>query len=147
MDRVFLDANVLFSAAYRPNAGLNRLWHLDRVELITSDYAAQEAAINLAAEDQRARLTRLLEQVRIVTEVAPFEASVKLPKKDQPILQAAVQAGATHLLTGDKEHFGVYFGHRIAGILVLPPADYFELRMRKKPSANRVSVERLVNMG
>jgi len=28
MDRLFLDAHVLFSAAYRPNAGLLKLWKL-----------------------------------------------------------------------------------------------------------------------
>jgi uncharacterized protein len=28
VDRVFLDANVLFSAAYRKDAGLQRLWRL-----------------------------------------------------------------------------------------------------------------------
>jgi hypothetical protein len=26
VDRVFLDANILFSAAYRPNAGLRLIW-------------------------------------------------------------------------------------------------------------------------
>jgi hypothetical protein len=29
LDRVFLDANVLFSAAYMENSGLARLWQLD----------------------------------------------------------------------------------------------------------------------
>jgi hypothetical protein len=43
MDRVFLDANVLFSAAYREGAGLLKLWKLGRAELITSEYAADEA--------------------------------------------------------------------------------------------------------
>jgi len=28
MDRLFLDANVLFSAVYRPNPGLLKLWKL-----------------------------------------------------------------------------------------------------------------------
>ena len=123
MDRIFLDANVLFSAAYRTNAGLARLWQLERVELMTSDYAAQEAALNLTEKDQHARLAKLLEKVRMITEVAPLPPGVQLPKKDQPILQAALQARATHLLTGDKEHFGPYFGHRLGGVLVLPPAE------------------------
>ena len=64
MDRIFLDANVLFSAAYRPDAGLARLarlWRLEGVELITSAYAAEEAKLNLTEEDQRARLTELLQ--------------------------------------------------------------------------------------
>lgn len=131
MDRIFLDANVLFSAAYRSNAGLTRLWQLDDVELMTSDYAAQEARLNLADQDQRARLAKLLEKVRMIPAVAPFPAGIRLPQKDRPILQAALQGRATHLLTGDKEHFGPYFGRYLGSVLVLPPAEYFERRRKR----------------
>ena len=130
MDRIFLDANVLFSSAYRPNAGLARLWQLDGAELVTSVYAAEEARLNLNEEDQRVKLAKLLENVRMITELAPLPPGVRLPEKDQPILQAALQARATHLLTGDKEHFGPLFGRRIGGLLVLPPAEYFERRRK-----------------
>jgi uncharacterized protein len=135
-DRLFLDANILFSAAYRADAGLTRLWRVEGAELITSDYAAQEARLNLTEEDQRARLTKLLKTVQLVTEIAPLPPGVKLPAKDQPILQAAVQAQATHLLTGDKDHFGVWFGLRPGGVLVLPPAEYFA-RLRRGRGAHR----------
>ncbi len=135
-DRVFLDANVLFSAAYRRDAGVARLWTFRQVELITSAYAAAEARVNLAEEEQRDRLATLLDRVRIVTGAAPVPADVWLPEKDQPILQAAIHARATHLLTGDKQHFGSYFGRKLGGVLVLPPAEYFRLfapeRARRK---------------
>ena len=52
MDRLFLDANVLFSAAYRIDAGLLQLWKLKNVTLCSSRYALEEARINLANEDQ-----------------------------------------------------------------------------------------------
>ena len=132
MDRVFLDANVLFSAAYRPDARLARLWQLETVELMTSAYAAEEARLNLTQEDQRSRLAKFLEKVRMITDVAPLPAGIQLSEKDQPILQAALHARATHLLTGDKQHFGALFGHRFGGVLVLPPAAYFERRQRGK---------------
>jgi predicted nucleic acid-binding protein len=125
-DRLFLDANILFSAAYRADAGIARLWELDRVELVTSAYAAEEARVNLAHEDQRQRLTSLLQRVEIVTGVSPLPQGVELPPKDLPILQAALYANATHLLTGDHRHFGKYFGRRLASVLVLPPAEYFQ---------------------
>lgn len=130
MDRIFLDANVLFSAAYRPDAGLARLWQLEAVELMTSAHAAEEATLNLTEEDQRVRLAKLLERVRITTTVAPLPPGVKLPGKDRPILQAAIQAQATHLLTGDKQHFGPHFGCHLGGVLVLPPAEYFARRRK-----------------
>ncbi len=60
MDRLFLDANVLFSAAYRRDAGIVRLWHFGDVELMTSPYAAEETRINLIERDQRQRLEHYL---------------------------------------------------------------------------------------
>lgn len=71
-----------------------------------------------------------------MTGASPLPADVRLPEKDQPILQAAIHARATHLLTGDKQHFGGYFGRKLGGALVLPPAEYFRLfeaeRSRRK---------------
>ena len=65
MATVFLDANVLFSAAYRPDAGLLRLWELADVVLISSDYAVEEARRNLDTPEQLERLEtniRLMKQ-------------------------------------------------------------------------------------
>lgn len=127
MDRVFLDANVLFSAAYRPGAGLLKLWELRAVELVTSSYAVAEARVNLDQVRQRQRLDRLIAAISIVSEYAnapPLPHDVKLPTKDQPILQAAIASHASHLLTGDLRHFGPSYGQTIAGVTVLLPADY-----------------------
>ncbi len=127
MQRVFLDANVLFSAAYRGKSGLTRLWELSGVELVTSAYAVEEARRNLASADQLARLARLPSRARVVPESdAPVPAGVLLPDKDLPILKAAVAAEATHLVTGDVRDFGRYFGKRIAGILVVAPAEFIK---------------------
>jgi hypothetical protein len=43
MDRVFLDANILFAAAWRPKSALRRLFDLDDAELLSSSYAVEEA--------------------------------------------------------------------------------------------------------
>ncbi len=72
MLRVFLDANVLFSAAYREGAGLVALWERPDVQLLTSGYAAEEARRNLDTTDRRSRLEHLLEAVVIEPE-APNE--------------------------------------------------------------------------
>lgn len=126
MDVAFLDANVLFSAAYRPGAGLRRLWELAEVELVTSAYAAEEARSNLREADQKHRLRFLLALVRVVEEAAdlPLPPAVELPPEDRPILIAAMRARASHLVTGDVMHFGRYFGGRIGGVLVQKPADF-----------------------
>lgn len=60
MDRLFLDANILFSASYREDAGVAVLWSPENVALFTSPYAIQEAKRNLAERDQKRRLRRLI---------------------------------------------------------------------------------------
>ena len=125
MDRIFLDANVLLSAAWRSGAGIQRLWRLDGVQLLSSEYALDEALRNLETPAQRARLTRLRRRVHLVeAEHFTLPRGVHLPEKDLPILLAAIDGGATHLLTGDWEHFGPYFRQEIGGVLILPPAEY-----------------------
>jgi predicted nucleic acid-binding protein len=132
MDRLFLDANVLFSAAYRPDAGLNQLWKLKNVVLCSSRYALEEARINLADEEQRMRLAKLSGVIQLF-EPAQRELphGISLPEKDVPILLAAIEARATHLLTGDVRHFGPYFGKRIEGIMILVPGEYIRMRARE----------------
>ena len=131
MDRIFLDANILFSAAYREDSGLVRLWGLEDVELVTSAYAAEEARRNLDTAEQRERLVKLLEEgVRVIpveplVEVPP---DVTLPEKDVPILRSAMASRSTHLLTGDTKHFGPYFGRVIGGVLISRAAAYFKAK-------------------
>jgi len=132
MDRLFLDANVLFSAAYKADARVSRLWVLDDVVLCSSRYALAEAKFNLADEGQRARLARLSGSIQFFD--APQSGHsrvVTLPEKDMPILLAAIEARASHLLTGDVRHFGPYLGKKIGGIIVLLPGEYLRIRTRK----------------
>lgn len=86
-----------------------------------------EARRNLRADNQRLRLDELVSALHLVetTTVLPSVAEgVVLPAKDWPIIAGAMAAEATHLITGDMQHFGAYFQKRIAGILVLTAGDY-----------------------
>lgn len=125
--RVFLDANVLFSAAYRVDAPLTKLWAIETILVMTSAYAAAEAGRNLPDEAQHTRLNLLLARTEMRdTHVFPaLPAHVVLPEKDRPILQAAIAAHATYLLTGDRAHFGQYYGSVVEGVTILPPAAFF----------------------
>jgi predicted nucleic acid-binding protein len=127
VDRPFLDANILFSAAYRERSPLRRLWSLPDVELLTSAYAVAEAERHLD-EEQRPRLLELLKGVHVISDVPSdaLPASVVLRAKDAPILATAIAARATHLVTGDRRDFGEYFGESVAGVLILPPRDYLQ---------------------
>jgi len=139
MDRVFLDANILFSAAYVPTSRLRRLWSLRETELVSSEFALNEARRNLLAyaPEGVGLLEQLCSRVTIVPEVVsslPLPDGIALPDKDQPILAAATAAGCTHLLTGDTRHFGDLYGRRVRGVLVLTPAQY----LRKRTAKSRV---------
>lgn len=131
MDRLFLDANVLFSAAHREDASLRELWRRSGAELITSGYALEEARRNLD-ERHRDRLAQLMAGVRLVADDPEHDlpAGSALRVKDRPILGAAIAAGATHLITGDRRDFGELYGETIAGVLILPPRDYLDPKAR-----------------
>jgi uncharacterized protein len=129
MDRLFLDANVLFSAAHKTDTRLLQLWKLKDVALFSSGHAVQEARINLPHEDQRTRLNKLTVLLDLVdTSHGTLPRGITLPEKDVPILLAAIEARCTYLLTGDGRHFGPYLGKKIGGIQIALPAQYLRLR-------------------
>lgn len=106
--RLFLDANVLFSAARR-GSGLHRLvvhavlYH----EVLTSDYAMEEALRNLHTKrpDWVACLREIAQQITVVKSV-DAATPVAIVPKDRPIFVTAVTNACDYLVTGDQSHFG-----------------------------------------
>ena len=121
--RVFLDANILFSAA-KPKSRIRALLDLlsKHGECITNPYAVEEAHRNLVAKEPalESELDNLLVDLEVV-HVLITEVEVKLPLKDVPILGGAIAGKATHLLTGDERDFGAYFGKTIQGVKIVSP--------------------------
>jgi hypothetical protein len=130
MDIVFLDANVLFSAAYQLESNFLKLWKVPDVRLVSSIYAADEARRNLQGADRRDRLEELLRSVILVEAMAgrQLPKGITLPAKDEPILLAALAANASHLLTGDWKHFGPYRNTVVEGVRILSATAYFKAR-------------------
>jgi predicted nucleic acid-binding protein len=111
--RVFLDANVLFTAAHNPAGKASLLFELARRghwTLITCQLAYEEARRNVRIKFPtcQPRLNELGRDIRILTQVSRTRCPLDLPAKDQPIFLSALQSGATHLLTGDIKHFGPF---------------------------------------
>lgn len=128
-DQTFLDANVLFSAAWAPHARMRRLWTLgpSTTKLLTSDLAIAEARRNLppARHPELHVLLRAVRRVRTPPRRRWLPLpGISLPDADMAILQAAIAAGASHLLTGNRRDFGPYYGRKIGGVTILLPADY-----------------------
>ena len=133
MDRLFLDANVLFSAAYRSDARLRELWAAKDVKLVTSSYAVEQARRNLDSPEQREELEKLMRKMEVLAS-SPAErpVTIDLPQKDRPILLAAIESKADYLITGDFTHFGKYYGKTVEGVLILTPSEYLQRERKKK---------------
>jgi len=129
--RVFLDANVLVSAALKPDSRIASLWTLPEVRLLASPHVLAEARRNVPAPDVAARLDDLIEALAVLpAEPAdfPIEDDPGLPPKDRPVLLAAIVSGADVLLTGDITHFGGCLGTVVHGVRVLLPGEYLRRR-------------------
>ena len=131
MDKLFLDANVLFTAAHNPSGKAAFLFDeisAKRWHLISSPFAIEEARRNIAAKYPQCleRLQRLLDSVTEAVQPARHATSIDLPEKDQPIFLAAQAARVTHLLTGDLRHFGPHMNQpeKSSGIRIQTVGDY-----------------------
>jgi predicted nucleic acid-binding protein len=127
--RIFLDANVLFSAAKGNGAMRQLLGELKRRgdTRVADGYVVGEARRNLDAKfpaalpDFETGLAGM-DIAPGVSQSLPADLAPGLPEKDRPVLAAAIQHRCAVLLTGDKTHFGSLYGQTIKGVQVLSPA-------------------------
>ena len=121
MRRVFLDANIIFSAAWSETNGILTLWNHPELHLVTSFYALLEAERNILVKNPAAaaRLARLVTKLEVSVSSAKLDGDYGLPEKDVPILEAAVAARCSVLLTVDTTHFGHLFGEVVEGVTVM----------------------------
>lgn len=134
--RVFLDANVLFSAAKSDGAvrALLRLLVDAGHECCADAYVVAEARRNLQAKGPEAlsALEALLAHLRVASVVAPSPQATHadvlswLPEKDRPVLAAAIALGCDALVTGDRTHFGAGYGHVFGGVAIHSPRSFAE---------------------
>ena len=131
--KLFLDSNVLFTAAHNPGgkaalvlelAG-KRTW-----QVCSCEFAVEEARRNLEIKfpDRVERLHELMGRVDRLPTVIVGRCPVTLPAKDRPILLSALRCGPTHLLTGDHRHFGAYWNQPtlMSGLIVQTVAMFLD---------------------
>jgi predicted nucleic acid-binding protein len=130
--RIFLDANILFSASLSDGAirRLVRELLTGGHALVVDEYVLEEARRNLAlkARDGAKELDRLKHLLEIAPSVADIQltVAVALPEKDRPVLAAALQARCNALVTGDRTHFGRFYGRSIGGVAIHSPLSLAE---------------------
>lgn len=132
--RIFLDANILFSAAKSSGAIRQLLAKLNESghELVVDNYVLTEARRNLmvkATPDAIDYLDALLLQTEMShvqhspQRLSSAQAQVDwLPEKDRPVLLAAISLRCEALVTGDRTDFGAGFGKTFGGVTIYSPA-------------------------
>ncbi len=132
---LFLDANVLFAAAYSAEGNARailRLAPLCGATVASSTFAVEEAARNLRLKAPAAESGFVSLMGGITLAGGPDRRTLEqalrhgLPEKDVPILAAAIAIRANLLVTGDRRHFGPLFGKKVGGVEILPPKEAVE---------------------
>jgi len=130
--RIFLDANVLFSAGKSDGAMrafLEQLKASGHV-LVADGYVVGEARRNLEVKFSTALrdFEDLMKRVEASIGTCGAHLSVgiapELPEKDRPVLAAAIHHQCHILLTGDRTHFGSLYGQTIEGVEIHSPATF-----------------------
>ena len=127
--RIFLDANILFSAA-RADGAMRTLLTLLRGRshrLVASQSVLIEASRNLERKATAVALSDL-DAIQSTLEISNREHGDRsathtawLPTKDRHVLAAAIALKCDALITGDKTHFGSGYGERFGNVLILSP--------------------------
>jgi uncharacterized protein len=133
--RIFLDANILFSAA-KSDGAIRRLLDLlikARHVCCADGFVLEEARRNLVAKapDGLAVLDALLVRIEVAG-AQPVDAAfeVALPNKDRPVLAAAIRLGCAALVTGDRTHFGPLYGKTFRGVTIHSPRSLAQALLR-----------------
>ena len=131
--RIFLDANILFSAA-KSNGAVRQLLEMLLAaghECCVDAYVTEEARRNLDAKAPEGLgvLEKLLPRLHVApvsAEGFSFEKDPPLPPDDRPVLAAAIRNRCAALVTGDRTHFGALYGRIIEGVAIHSPRSLAE---------------------
>ena len=139
MTRLFLDANVLFTAAHNPSGKAALIIDLGAQghwEVISCSYGIEEARRNISIKfpDYLKRFETLVDRVIKVPSRSGRNCPALLPEKDRPILEAAIQCKATHLLTGDIKDFGPFMNNAnlTGGVVIQTVSEFLDSFMNSK---------------
>ncbi len=138
--RIFLDANILFSAA-KSDGAVRQVLRLAKTashEQWIDAYVESEARRNLLAKSPES--LPAFEMLVGDCRSAPFQpvsaeleaALAVLPPDDRPVLAAAIRLRCGALLTGDRRDFAALLGTRVQGVMVHSPASFYLAVIRGK---------------
>lgn len=112
--RLFLDANVIYSAAKSVSGASYEIFQIKdklKINLISSQLALVEAERNITEKENSQIVERFYLLIKVIKIVSVDSGKAKrfyskiIEEKDAPILYGAKQIKADFLITLDKKHF------------------------------------------
>ena len=130
---------MLFTAAHNPSGRVALIIDLEvqgNWKIVSCSYPIEEARCNISIKfpDYSERFETLISAIIKVPSRSGRNCPVPLPEKDRPILEAAIQCEATHLLTGDIKDFGPFMNNAnlTGGVLFQTVSEFLEGFLKPK---------------
>ena len=131
--KIFLDANILFSASRKDSILRKFIQFLIEAgyTLCTNDYARTEAERNILAKKfvTEAEFTQFINSIPS-SNILKAGHIPDLAEKDQPVMRGALGLECDYLLTSDRKDFGIFLEHGYQTLKVGTPsmlAEFLEL--------------------
>lgn len=137
MIKVFLDANIFFSASYSSKGGsfqILRLAEKNKISIFTSTLAIKEAERNLqrkASDEALYRFYNFLDDIdlkfiKVNRPLSKAKFGKITGEKDAPILAAALESKALFLVTLDRKHLLNIKTSKLGNLKVVTPGEFIE---------------------
>jgi len=133
--RVFLDANVFFSAFYgsRNCERIIKAHQQEEISLVTSSLVIEESLRNIQ-EKIPAVISSFKDLLtnnppELIADPAEIDPKIRLlvDEKDQPIFTSAILGKVKYFVTGNTKDFKAKELQKVTGIKVLTPKQFVEL--------------------
>ena len=137
--KVFLDSNVIFSAAYSVKEKSRsylffELQTLNIIKIYISNLVKFESIHNIKIKkpEKLDFLNELLSKADIIEDVdVYYEFAKNLPENDRIILSSAIYHDIDFFITGNTKDFLTFYNKKLKNTLILTPKDFLELTFEK----------------
>ncbi|MCL4498271.1 MAG: PIN domain-containing protein [Deltaproteobacteria bacterium] len=137
--KVFLDSNVIFSAAYSGKEKSRsylffELQTLNIIKIYISNLVKFESIHNIKIKkpEKLDFLNELLSKADIIEDVdVYYEFAKNLPENDRIILSSAIYHDIDFFITGNTKDFLTFYNKKLKNTLILTPKDFLELTFEK----------------
>ncbi len=138
--KVFLDSNIVFSAAYSGKEKSRsylffELQNLNIIKIYISNLVKFESVHNIKIKkpEKLDFLNELLCKVAIIKDVdVYYEFAKTLPENDRIILSSAIYHNIDFFITGNTKDFLTFYNKKLKNTLILTPKDFLGLTFEIK---------------